>query len=194
MAGLMVSPKWAQAPKPMPLTQHLVNIKNRPGFLHSMQISITKISQRRTKYQSICTLQLHPLGLDLRGKCLLQWTRDTCGGDEVGTGLETEAGVPTQHLPAVSCESWPSACPLSGLRVPSRNMRAWLNKGHKEPPWTFHHWLSFLDTWSWNLGSLLLPDDWLSSRLRLPSHAAKTTATMGLLKKLNGDQTKYSRQ
>ena len=78
----------------------------------------------------------------------------------------------------------PRACPLSGLRVPSSNMRAWLNKAHKEPPRTFHHWLSFLDTRSWNLGRLLLPDDWLSSWLHLPGHTAKTTATMGFLKKV----------
>ena len=63
-------------------------------------------------------------------------------------------------------------------------MRAWVNKGHKEPPQTFHHWLSFLDTRSWNLGILLLPDDWLSSRLHLPGHAAKTTAATGFLKKV----------
>lgn len=63
----MLTPKWAQAPKSMPLTQHLVNIKNWPGFLHSVQIPITKISEKRTKYQNICTLQFHPLGLDLRG-------------------------------------------------------------------------------------------------------------------------------
>ena len=138
VAGLMLTPKWAQAPKSMPLTQHLVNIKNWPGFLHSVQIPITKISQKKGKISEYLYPAVPPTGF--------RPERDTWRGDGVGMDLEAEAGIPAQHLPAASCESWPSACPLSGLRVPSRNKRAWLNKGHKEPPQTFHHWLSFLDT------------------------------------------------
>ena len=68
----MLTPKWAQAPKSTLLTQHLVNIKNWPGFLDSVQIPITKVSQKRTKYENLCPLQLHPLSLDLRGRYLLQ--------------------------------------------------------------------------------------------------------------------------